>query len=314
MNDQNLNGKLLPELREIAKNLGVERVESFKKNELITQIQQLSTTTNSDATEVKSKRPRKSAEPAVTSVAETADLFSEASPVQTEEKANTEAPSAQEDRKMRPRKQRPEASEQANEAPKSEKSEGGKPQREGRSLLDIKPESKAEEGETVKAEPQNKPQHNEKRPQHQNQNQNQQRQQHQNQNQNRNNQNQHRNNPNQHRQNQQEEKIDEDAYNLVGIVTAEGVLEVIQDGYGFLRSSDYNYLPSPDDVYVSQSQIKLFGLKTGDTVRGTIRPPREGEKFFPLVKVDSINGRDPGYIRDRVPFEYLTPLFPDEKF
>lgn len=113
---------------------------------------------------------------------------------------------------------------------------------------------------------------------------------------------------------QQEEKVAEDAYDLVGIVTAEGVLEVIQDGYGFLRSSDYNYLPSPDDVYVSQSQIKLFGLKTGDTVRGTIRPPREGEKFFPLVKVDSINGRDPGYIRDRVPFEYLTPLFPDEKF
>jgi transcription termination factor Rho len=112
----------------------------------------------------------------------------------------------------------------------------------------------------------------------------------------------------------QEEKIDDSAYDLVGIVSAEGVLEVIQDGYGFLRSSDYNYLPSPDDIYVSQSQIKLFGLKTGDTVKGTIRPPREGEKFFPLVKVESINGRHPSYIRDRVPFQYLTPLFPDEKF
>lgn len=111
----------------------------------------------------------------------------------------------------------------------------------------------------------------------------------------------------------EEEKIDE-SFDLVGIVTAEGVLEVIQDGYGFLRSSDYNYLPSPDDIYVSQSQIKLFGLKTGDTVKGTIRPPREGEKFFPLVKVESINGRDPSFIRDRVPFQYLTPLFPDEKF
>jgi transcription termination factor Rho len=106
----------------------------------------------------------------------------------------------------------------------------------------------------------------------------------------------------------------EESYDLVGIVTAEGVLEIIQDGYGFLRSSDYNYLPSPDDIYVSQNQIKLFGLKTGDTVRGTIRPPREGEKYFPLVKVESINGRDPSYIRDRVPFQYLTPLFPDEKF
>jgi transcription termination factor Rho len=110
------------------------------------------------------------------------------------------------------------------------------------------------------------------------------------------------------------EPFKEDLYDLVGIVSAEGVLEVIQDGYGFLRSSDYNYLPSPDDIYVSQNQIKLFGLKTGDTVKGTIRPPREGEKFFPLVKVESINGRDPSYIRDRVPFQYLTPLFPSEKF
>ncbi len=111
-----------------------------------------------------------------------------------------------------------------------------------------------------------------------------------------------------------EEKVTEDNYDLVGIVSAEGVLEVIQDGYGFLRSSDYNYLPSPDDIYVSQNQIKLFGLKTGDTVKGTIRPPKEGEKFFPLVKVESINGRHPSYIRDRVPFQYLTPLFPSEKF
>ena len=125
-------------------------------------------------------------------------------------------------------------------------------------------------------------------------------------------------NPNQRPQRQanenQEESLKEENFDLVGIVSAEGVLEVIQDGYGFLRSSDYNYLPSPDDIYVSQNQIKLFGLKTGDTVKGTIRPPREGEKFFPLVKVESINGRDPSYIRDRVPFQYLTPLFPSEKF
>ena len=114
--------------------------------------------------------------------------------------------------------------------------------------------------------------------------------------------------------NRQRNEKKEDGFDLVGIVSAEGVLEVIQDGYGFLRSSDYNYLPSPDDVYVSQNQIKLFGLKTGDTVKGTIRPPREGEKYFPLVKVESINGREPSYIRDRVPFQYLTPLFPDQKF
>ena len=91
-------------------------------------------------------------------------------------------------------------------------------------------------------------------------------------------------------------------------------MEIMPDGYGFLRSSDYNYLSSPDDIYVSQSQIKLFGLKTGDVVDGVIRPPKEGEKYFPLVKVSKINGRDPAFIRDRDPFEHLTPLFPDEKF
>ena len=106
----------------------------------------------------------------------------------------------------------------------------------------------------------------------------------------------------------------EKAYEFDDILTGTGVLEIMQDGYGFLRSSDYNYLSSPDDIYVSQSQIKLFGLKTGDVVEGVIRPPKEGEKYFPLVKVEKINGRDPAFIRDRVPFEHLTPLFPDEKF
>jgi transcription termination factor Rho len=96
-------------------------------------------------------------------------------------------------------------------------------------------------------------------------------------------------------------------------ITNEGVLEIMPDGYGFLRSADYNYLSSPDDIYVSQSQIKLFGLKTGDTVKGSIRPPKEGEKYFPLVRVETINGRLPADVRDRVPFDYLTPLFPTER-
>jgi transcription termination factor Rho len=97
------------------------------------------------------------------------------------------------------------------------------------------------------------------------------------------------------------------------VIVNEGVLEIMPDGYGFLRSSDYNYLTSPDDIYVSQSQIKLFGLKTGDTVRGSIRPPKEGEKYFPLVRVEAINSRIPAEVRDRVPFDHLTPLFPSEK-
>ncbi len=110
------------------------------------------------------------------------------------------------------------------------------------------------------------------------------------------------------------EEKKERPYEFEGIIYNTGVLEIMPDGYGFLRSADYNYLNSPDDIYVSQSQIKLFGLKTGDTIKGTIRPPKEGEKYFPLIKVDEINGRSPDFIRDRVPFDFLTPLFPNEKF
>ncbi len=103
-------------------------------------------------------------------------------------------------------------------------------------------------------------------------------------------------------------------YEFDGIIESEGVLEMMPDGYGFLRSSDYNYLSSPDDIYVSQSQIKLFGLKTGDTVKGNVRPPKEGEKYFPLIRVSKINGLSPKEVRDRVSFEHLTPLFPEERF
>ena len=99
-----------------------------------------------------------------------------------------------------------------------------------------------------------------------------------------------------------------------GIIESEGVLDIMQEGYGFLRSSDYNYLTSPDDIYVSQSQVRLFGLKTGDTVLGHVRPPKEGEKYFPLIKVSKINGLSPNVVRDRVSFQHLTPLFPDQKF
>jgi transcription termination factor Rho len=123
------------------------------------------------------------------------------------------------------------------------------------------------------------------------------------------------NNQNQNRNRRDQQLQNPNTFNAEfdGAVRSEGVLEMMPDGYGFLRSSDYNYLSSPDDVYVSPSQIKLFGLKTGDTVRGTVRPPKEGEKYFALLKVDDINGKLPDEIRDRVPFDYLTPLFPFEK-
>ena len=121
-------------------------------------------------------------------------------------------------------------------------------------------------------------------------------------------------NRNKQQQQQSQQQPAEPLYNFDGFLTANGVLEVMPDGYGFLRSSDYNYLSSPDDVYVTQSQIKTFALKTGDVVECTIRPPREGEKYFPMSNVLSVNGRQPGFIRDRVAFEHLTPLFPDEQF
>ncbi|HFS67365.1 MAG TPA: transcription termination factor Rho [Flavobacteriia bacterium] len=114
--------------------------------------------------------------------------------------------------------------------------------------------------------------------------------------------------------NKEKGKFRDPDYEFDGIIESEGVLDIMNDGYGFLRSSDYNYLSSPDDIYVSQSQIKLFGLKTGDTVKGAVRPPKEGEKYFPLIKVILINGLPPSIVRDRVSFEHLTPLFPEEKF
>ena len=129
---------------------------------------------------------------------------------------------------------------------------------------------------------------------------------------------QHNNNRNQKNQNQRNSnngnKYKDPDFEFDGIIESEGVLDIMQEGYGFLRSSDYNYLTSPDDIYVSQSQVRLFGLKTGDTVLGHVRPPKEGEKYFPLIKVSLINGLSPNIVRDRVSFEHLTPLFPNEKF
>ncbi|MDR2084086.1 MAG: transcription termination factor Rho [Bacteroidales bacterium] len=122
------------------------------------------------------------------------------------------------------------------------------------------------------------------------------------------------NNDNNKQRNRNNTKDSVSTVDLEVVVSAEGVLEIMPEGYGFLRSSDYNYLNSPDDIYVSQSQIKLFGLKTGDTINGQIRPPKEGEKYFPLIKVEYINGKTPEEVRDRVPFDFLTPLFPEKKF
>jgi transcription termination factor Rho len=274
MDKKELEGKKLSDLRIIAQTVGLPNAENLKKNEII----DLLTGSSSEESAAPAAAPERAKRKRVE---------------KTEESAQPEL-----------------FSEEKTEQPVAKKAEG-KPS--GRNLMDIakdQPEEKAAEetpaAEAVAETPANDSKESGETPQREGGRQDHGQRGRFNNNNNRPN-NGHQNKP------REEEKID-DAFDLVGIVTAEGVLEVIQDGYGFLRSSDYNYLPSPDDIYVSQSQIKLFGLKTGDTVKGTIRPPREGEKFFPLVKVESINGRDPSFIRDRVPFQYLTPLFPDEKF
>ncbi|WET01977.1 transcription termination factor Rho [Flavobacterium sp. YJ01] len=154
---------------------------------------------------------------------------------------------------------------------------------------------------------------NQNKNQNPNQNQNQNPNQNQNQNGNGNGNGNH-NNQNPNHKNKKSNNFRDSDFEFDGIIESEGVLEMMPDGYGFLRSSDYNYLASPDDIYLSTSQIRLFGLKTGDTVKGVVRPPKEGEKFFPLVRVLKINGHDPQVVRDRVSFEHLTPVFPSEKF
>ena len=287
MDKKELESKKIADLRAIAQTLGIEQATSLKKAELIDAISYGTVTEKPDTTIDQKTEPENSREN-VQKRKRSRVLKTEVINESTKQLEVFEATPA-------PEKVEQTVSEINNEAQTQEKG--------GRNLLDLAKKNAPQENQESSSEnapqQQNRPER-ERRPH------------------NNNNSNSNVNNPNnpnyRNPQRQEEPKVDDSAYDLVGIVSAEGVLEVIQDGYGFLRSSDYNYLPSPDDIYVSQSQIKLFGLKTGDTVKGTIRPPREGEKFFPLVKVESINGRDPSYIRDRVPFQYLTPLFPDEKF
>jgi transcription termination factor Rho len=354
MDNKNLESQKLSDLKEMAKNLGIEKAESLKKAELVTLISEKNASPAPSTTEAIEDRPKRKrtrveqAEP----VSKKPGLFKtkEITPstIKVEEKMEEATIDSKTVVEIPVSK---EIEAKVNELPfdqpvdsvkletkKIEKTPINKPARPGRNLLEEKnisvksevavetkkteapvtnevPVNEAPTSTTPNPRPNPRPPFERNQPRNPNQNPNQNPNRNPNQ---ANNNNTNQNNPNQQNRRPQEHKPNEDkqddTYDLVGIVSAEGVLEVIQDGYGFLRSSDYNYLPSPDDIYVSQSQIKLFGLKTGDTVKGSIRPPREGEKYFPLVKVESINGRHPSYIRDRVPFQYLTPLFPDEKF
>ncbi|MEM9053092.1 MAG: transcription termination factor Rho [Bacteroidota bacterium] len=295
-----LNGKKVAELRTIAKDLNIKKTESLKKQDLIYRIldEQAVNPPKKQAAPAKSEEksaPKPRAAKASTSSeskgsngkAEAKDLFSNGEGEKKERKPRvarkpkTEdvATASTETKGEETPSEKPQESRSDNDRNRGRERNGSDDRRRQHDRRERNPRGDEERGG---------------------------------QNRNQNRDNQHRDRRNQQRQEQQQKK--EDYYNFDGLVSTEGVLEAMPDGYGFLRSSDYNYLNSPDDVYVSQSQIKLFGLKTGDTVVGHVRPPREGEKYFPLIKVEEINGRDPDYVRDRVPFKYLTPLFPEEKF
>lgn len=258
-NIDDLNIKLLSELREIAEGLGMKNFKKLPKKDLVYEIlDHQATLPDSEINKVKNALKGEAAEEVTTAPAvdEKKEKPKKRKRVNVAEDAP--APKAQEQKQQQPKSdQNGSKSERKQEDKKDNRKEGEAPKENAKS-------------DTRKDDP------------------------------------------------RKEQKAKRAAYNanvkeFDGIIENEGVLEIMQDGYGFLRSSDYNYLASPDDIYVSPSQIKLFGLKTGDTVKGQIRPPKDGEKYFALLRVESVNGKTTEEIRDRVSFEYLTPLFPDEK-
>ena len=319
-----LSSKSQEELVAIAKELNVRKPESLDKEALVYAILD-EQAIQSKESPVKQRQTRKKK-----AVAAPAPAKEEKAPAEAPKEAAETAPAKR--KRGRPRKNDAEnaeatpatAPESANEAPKAEEKPAAEKQQPKKkpAKKQENAEKKQEQGEKKQrprvqreaagempaqpAEPRKDQQPRQQQQQQQNQPQQPSQPKPQNQ------QNQQQGQPQQ--QNQQPQQPRQPRIEFEGIVEATGVLEIMPDGYGFLRSSDYNYLNSPDDIYVSQNQIKMYALKTGDTILGEIRPPREGDKYFPLVKVNRINGRSPEFIRDRVPFDFLTPLFPDEKF
>jgi len=288
-----LKSKKLPDLQIIAKSIGVKRITGLKKMDLIYQIIDY-VSANPDA--IKSAPIAPAAASALTTSSKQEVVKADAAPV----------------RKPKPLKTSPvEAKENATDTTGSSES-SAKENKESRQPKRNNPEKSKAQNQN--GNPNQKQNGNPNQKQNPNQRKNNNPTQNPNQRKN--------NNPNQKNKTPGEPNHNKDKrnryrepdYEFEGIIDSEGVLDIMAEGYGFLRSSDYHYLSSPDDVYVSQSQIRLFGLKTGDTVLGTVRPPKEGEKYFPLIKVNKINGLDPKVVRDRVSFEHLTPLFPQEKF
>lgn len=296
-----LNGKLLADLKEIAKELNIKRINNLKKQDLIYKIldhQALNPTTKVIGEEKAKEKERKDPRNKRRRLSPESGKERVASSIGKEVKVKEPVKEIAKDKKplFPERRTTPERKER-----ETKPDFGGKKPRPEPSVPKDKPLSKDPlpvkerkepkvEAEVVKKEPEiqktQEKQVQEEKPDRDQQS----------------------------RQRHQPRHRDNYSFESEGVVTSEGVLEIMPDGYGFLRSSDFNYLNSPDDIYVSQSQIKLFGLKTGDTVLGSIRPPKDGEKYFPLIKVEEINGRGPDEIRDRIPFDYMKPLFPERKF
>ncbi|MBP5136851.1 MAG: transcription termination factor Rho [Paludibacteraceae bacterium] len=299
-----LNDKLLPELKQIAKEEGVKKIDSYKKEELIYKILDAQAINNASqqpapqAEKPKAKRTR----------------IKDAQKIDVAAQVNADAAQKAERKRAEKPKAEPKAAEPAQSAafaneevivvdakakPAQPADKNERQQRNGR-RNNVRDDKKRVAVEATAAETTvnaSADQPKEEQPFERKQEE-------------RANNFEKRNNNDQQRQKQQHEQL----YNFADVLEGTGVLELMPDGYGFLRSPDYNYFTSPDDIYVSQSQVRLYGLKTGDTVTGNIRPPKDGEKYFPLVKVTKINGRLPEFVRDRVDFEHLTPVFPNEKF
>ncbi|MBR4771506.1 MAG: transcription termination factor Rho, partial [Bacteroidales bacterium] len=311
-----LSAKSQEDLYAIAKELNIKKPENIKKEDLIYVILDEQAIQSNESPKPRKARPR-IAKPTAQKVAATApaapevkeqpasaEAPAEAAPAPAKKKAGrpkkTAAPAAEtpaeaapagQEKPAKQPEQQKEAKPQDQEQPRQQDAKQPEKKKRGRPQKQQNAEAPAEQApaqQQPQAQQQQPQQHQQHQPQQQGQPQQGQQQ---------------------HQQQPPKPRIE-----FEGIVKAIGVLEIMPDGYGFLRSSDYNYLNSPDDIYVSQSQIKNYALKNGDTILGEIRPPREGDKYFPLVRVDRINGRLPEEVRDRVPFDFLTPLFPDEKF
>ncbi|NEM98166.1 transcription termination factor Rho [Pontibacter burrus] len=321
-NIEELKDRLLSELKEIAEDLGVKNFKKLSKQDLIYKILDQQAITPPEKLPKKYKTPVGAATPAPESSSEITTEVAEA-PVAAE------APALEESKPV-VRAERPERAPRPAPAPAKDhgpqqQRERIQPRRDNREQAVAEPRAEVREPRPERTENQNREprpervenQAREQRPErNDNREQRQDNREQRPDNRDQSNRNDNRHDNNQRRNQQQQQQVNASTSNFKefdGIILNEGVLELMQDGYGFLRSTHYNYLASPDDIYVSPSQIKLFGLKTGDTVKGQIRPPKEGEKYFALLKVDSVNGRTTEEIRDRIPFQHLTPLFPEER-